>query len=298
MRAADGEAKFQLAVKHHLANRWVEAAEIYEKLRPEMAADFRLNHLLGALRQQQGRPAEALPLLERACRIRPSSGPTQMCLGLALLGMGRHADAEKALLAAVALDPKSHETWANLGAAKAMRGQIDQAIDAFGRSVELNPTYAHGWTAMGSALYLLGRAQEAIACHTKALALDPASPRARGARAQAWQGCQCLEESLADFDAQLALSPAHHESRSFRLYLLNFRDELSREALFAEHRAYGAAVEAEAEATASQRRIVRPPGRGGRLRVAFLSPDFRSHSVAAYFFEAAAGSSRPHRNSR
>ena len=59
MRAAEREAKFQSAVRQHLAGRWAEAAEIYENLRPTMPDDFRLNHLLGALRQQQGRAAEA-----------------------------------------------------------------------------------------------------------------------------------------------------------------------------------------------------------------------------------------------
>ena len=49
-------------------------------------------------------------------------------------------------------------------------------------------------------------------------------------------------EAIADFDAHLARHPAHHEARSFRLLLLNYRDDLSPEGPFAEHLAYGRAV--------------------------------------------------------
>jgi predicted O-linked N-acetylglucosamine transferase (SPINDLY family) len=156
-------------------------------------------------------------------------------------------------------------------------------MDAFQHAVKIKPDYARGWTGLGSSLHLAGRAAEAIACHTRALELDPCQPVARFARAQSFQACHCIDESLADFDEHLKLRPEHHEARSFRLFVLNYRDDLSREALFAEHLAYGRAVESATEHAVPSRWQNQPdPER--RLRIAFLSPDLRTHSVA-FFIE-------------
>jgi protein O-GlcNAc transferase len=273
------QAELQSAVSHHLAERYEEAARIYERIRARAPNDFQVNHLLGALRHQQGRAREALPLLERARRSLPRSAPTLMCLGLVLSSLGRHAEAEKALGASLTLAPGESEAWLNLGAIYAVSGRTEEALASFRRAVALKGDCAAAWVGMGSVLHASGRSGEAIECQNRALQLDPQSTKARFARAQALLALQRPAEALADFDAHLALRPDHHQARSFRLFLLNYRDDLSREALLAEHLAYGRAVESAAPV---RRPPANEPDPGRRLRVAFLSPDLRGHSVA-YF---------------
>lgn len=268
----------------HIGRQFGKAEAIYERLLRSNPYDFRLNHLLGALRQEQGRPAEALVFLEKACRLRPLSAPTFMCRGLALDSLGRHVDAEKSLLTAVGMDGQNFDLWSNLGAHYLIVGRVPEAIDGFKRAIALKPDYAHAWTGLGSALHLSGRPQEAVVCHSRALELDPAQYRAQFARAQALQACHCVEEAIADFDAHLIQRPDHHQARSFRLFLLNYRETYSREALGAEHLAYGRAIEADIDRQGGPRDFSRRERRPGKLRIAFLSPDFRTHSVA-FFIE-------------
>ena len=294
-------------MKSHLAGDWRAAETVYERIVAEAPDDFQANNLLGSLRLLQGRPREAFVRLAKARRLQPLSAPTTMCLGIALGALGRHNEAEKTLRVAVALDPKSYEAWANLGGQYLAMGRQQEAVGCYGRALKCNPGYAAGWTGLGTAFLFMGRGGAAVTCHTRALELDPRQPRARFARAQAWQACQCVDEALADFDAHLAMRPDHHEARSFRLFLLNYRADLSREEIFAEHLKYGKAVEqsivpkpldsistalsAEASAKADPG-VVAAVGRAfakasaleRRLRVAFLSPDFRTHSVA-FFIE-------------
>src|SRR5580658_2762918 len=116
MLSSAQQKELQSAVAHHLADRFDEAAAIYERLRARAPEDFQVNHLLGALRHQQGRAREALPLLEKARRSLPRSAPTLMCLGLVLSALGRHREAEKALGASLTLAPNNPEGWSNLGA--------------------------------------------------------------------------------------------------------------------------------------------------------------------------------------
>ena len=268
----------------HLARQFGKAQAIYERLLRARPYDFQLNHLLGALRQEQGRPREALELLEKACRLRPLSAPTFMCRGLALDSLGRHADAERSLRAAVGMDPGNFDLWGNLAAHYVIVGRMPEAIDAFKRSIALKPDYAHAWTGLGTALHLSGRPEEGVVCHTRALELEPRQIRAHFARGQAYQACHSVAEAIADFDAQLVINPDHHQARSFRLFLLNYGEGLSREALFAEHLAYGRAIEAEVARAGGSRDFSTRVRRPGKLRIAFLSPDFRVHSVA-FFIE-------------
>ena len=268
----------------HLARQFGKAQAIYERLLRARPYDFQLNHLLGALRQEQGRPREALELLEKACRLRPLSAPTFMCRGLALDSLGRHADAERSLRAAVGMDPGNFDLWGNLAAHYVIVGRMPEAIDAFKRSIALKPDYAHAWTGLGTALHLSGRPEEGVVCHTRALELEPRQIRAHFARGQAYQACHSVAEAIADFNAQLVINPDHHQARSFRLFLLNYGEGLSREALFAEHLAYGRAIEAEVARAGGSRDFSTRVRRPGKLRIAFLSPDFRVHSVA-FFIE-------------
>jgi protein O-GlcNAc transferase len=297
MSPAKFQAQLQAAVTHHLAGRWDEAARLYENLRLAHPADFQVNHLLGSLRQQQGRPAEALVLLEKARRSNPRSAPTLMCIGLVLDALGRRQEAETALRESLRLDPKSAEAWVNLGSLQTVAGRLTEAIASIRHAVELKPDYAHGWTALGTAVHLAGRGGEAISHHTRALELEPGNATARFARAQALFSCHRPAEALADFETHLARRPQHLQALSYRLLLLNYRDDLTREQVFAAHVAYGRAVEAAmapAAPSATKNPELKtpiaglpappPPAVARRLRVAFLSPDLRTHSVA-FFLE-------------
>ncbi len=283
MLSADQSSQLAVAVEHHLAGRWADAEGIYARIHAAAREDFQINHLLGVLRHQRGRSGEALPLLKKARRLMPRSAPTAMCYGLALAALGRRDEAEAALRIAVNLDPAGAEGWVNLGAHYAVDGRTAESIGCFQRAIAATPGYAAAWTGLGAVLHLEGRSAEAIDCHSKALELEPDNRRARFGRAQALQACHRTEEAEADFEAHLRLRPEHHEARSFRLFLLNYRDDLSREALAEEHRAYGRAVEAEI-GPAPEPDFGQEPSPARRLRIAFLSPDLRTHSVA-YFLE-------------
>jgi predicted O-linked N-acetylglucosamine transferase (SPINDLY family) len=276
--------RMRAAAEHQIAGRFREAGEIYESLHAAAPGDFQVNHLLGVLRQQQGRPAEAVALLTRARRSVPFSAPTVMCLGLALDGLGRHSEAEKMLRLSIRLDPRPAEALVNLGAHFGKLGQAEEAIKHYRRALELQPGYPEAWTGLGTVLHLAGRSSEAVSCHTRALQLDPRDRQAHFGRGQSLQALNRIDEALADFDAHLALRPEHHEARSFRLFLLNYRDDLSREALFAEHRAYGLAVEEDVRGSPEPPPFAQDPDPGRRIRLAFLSPDMRGHSVS-YFLE-------------
>ncbi len=270
---------FEAAYAHHQAGRLTQAVTLYRRLRSVAPRDYRVLHIGGAALFQLNQPAEAVEWLNLAARQQPKSGATRMCLGLALARLGRPDSAEEQLRAAVRLDPGNAEALCNLGSFLLVNGRTDEGIATLRQSVAARPGDAHAWSSLGSALLATGQAEAALDAQNHALAVAPQHLKARSARAQALYACRRLPEALADFEAVIAADPAEHEARSFRLLLLHYVDGLPRERLAAEHAAYGRAV-----APAAPRARPRRAGTARPLRVAWFSPDFRTHSVA-FFFE-------------
>ena len=284
MSPVQAQALLQQGLVHHQAGRLTAAAGLYAQIYRVLPRHFEALHLAGAAALQLDRATEARDLLHRAAQLRPDSAATLMCLGLACAALGQCTEAAQHLRKSVKLDARNHEAWSHLASVLVLSGQLDEAAACYRRCIELKPNFAQGWTGLGSVLQLQGQPHEAIAHHTKALQLEPSHPKARFARAQAYQACHDLPRSLADFEAHLAQHPQHHEARSYRLFILNYSSALSREQLFAEHLAYGRAVEATTKLPVSPSSAARNVEPEKRLRVAFLSPDLRSHSVS-FFLE-------------
>ncbi|ATC64237.1 hypothetical protein CMV30_09865 [Nibricoccus aquaticus] len=288
MSQARAQALLQQALAHHQAGRIPAAAALYAQLRTLAPRSFEAHHLGGAAALQLNQPADAEKLLTRALALNPRSPGTLMCHGLALAALGRNTDAEKSLRASLQLDPNNHETLSHLASLLVITGRLDEAAATYERCLKSKPNYAQAHSGLGSVRQLQNRADEAIALHTRALALDPAHPKARCARAQSYQSAHRTAEALADFEAHLAHNPHDLEARSYRLMLLNYSDTLSREQLFAEHRAFGQAASAAAKKTparpTSAPAIPTPDTPHKKISLAFLSPDLRTHSVA-YFLE-------------
>lgn len=81
----------------------------------------------GAFLIRQGRTADALPLLEKAVKVKPKSGRAHAELGKALLDAGKAEAAAKSLQRAVALDPSAWATRLILGRAYLQLGRAQEA---------------------------------------------------------------------------------------------------------------------------------------------------------------------------
>ena len=310
-------AKLQLilqeAIAHHRAGRLDAADQGYARARAAAPRNFDALQLSGLVAYQQGRPADAVVLLRRARALNPNSALCEMRLGLACAALGDHAAAEVHLRAALALEPGLAEAWGHLGATLKQQGRLAEARAAWERSLVLKPgcgevhdwlgalisetegfpaavphfrravacplSQAVSWANLGVALAQSGEPAEAHTCFDRALALDPSHRLALTGRAFLRQEAHRIPEAIAEYDAVLALHPRLHEVRSSRLLALHYLEEVSREELFAAHAAFGAAVD-----EGQSRGFPNRPDADRRLRVAFLSPDLRAHSVA-YFLE-------------
>jgi predicted O-linked N-acetylglucosamine transferase (SPINDLY family) len=304
----------QEALDLHRAGRLDEAAVRYAHVRAAAPGNFDAAHLAGTLELQRGRAAEAVPILEAARRLEPKSAVCAMRLGAAFNALGRAAEAEAALRVAARLDPKLPEAWLHLGHALEQLGRMDdaaaaaeralsvkpdhaEACDYLGailvatrghaaaephlvRAVELQPGFARAWCNLGICRVYLGRLTDAIGCFNRALALDPKLHHAYAGRGLALERCHRLREAVEDYARAVRGNPKDWQARSARLMAMHYLDGVSRGDLFSEHAAFGAAVGSVREAAPAMGNDPRP---GRRLKVGFLSPNLRTHSVACFF---------------
>jgi tetratricopeptide (TPR) repeat protein len=89
----------------HRQGRLAEAEHIYSAIVACMPDHFDALHLLGVLRQEQSRPAEALSLIAAALRLNARSAEAHANYGIVLDGLGRHAEALESFERALALEP-------------------------------------------------------------------------------------------------------------------------------------------------------------------------------------------------
>jgi predicted O-linked N-acetylglucosamine transferase (SPINDLY family) len=202
----------------------------------------------GQFLQAQGRLEEAIVSYGSGLKFSPKNLSALNNLGACLLLKAQPAQAIPYFQAAAAAMPTSPKPPNNIGAALKEVGQIDQAIVQFRRAIEIDPTYADAHCNLGGAYASLADHEAAIAAYRRTLEIDPAF---------AGVGSNLL---LA------MLSPA----------------DISAAQLLAEHKAWNDQHAMQLTRAAASHGSIHLVAR--RLRVGYVSPDFREHSVR-YFIE-------------
>lgn len=256
-----------------------DAAAKYADVRTRDPKAFEGWHYGGMAALLLGQAGTAEELLAQAVALNPASTQTALGLGVARIAKGDPAGAETVLRDVTTRQPQLADAWHYLALALETQDQHALAVEARQRAVKLKPSFVEGWSTLGATLSTLGRHSEALVCFVKALQLDPKDARARMGRAMVLYKTHRVPAAAAEFSAVLARDPTQFEARSFRLMALNNLPDVPREQVLLEHQAYGRAAGAAVPTAWSN-----PPEPGRRLRVAFLSPDLREHSVA-YFIE-------------
>ncbi|MCF8177616.1 MAG: hypothetical protein K9J74_03830 [Sulfuritalea sp.] len=104
-------------------------------------------------------------------RVLPSHPFVLKSLSFALIGLKRHDEALTILGQAIGFDDQDPELHNNLGIALSSLMRSDMALDAFNRALELNPGDAEIWKNKGQAFCITNRWNEAIPCLFKAVEL-------------------------------------------------------------------------------------------------------------------------------
>ncbi len=162
------------AWKLHQSGQLEEAIGIYRRavaIAPDYAE---IHNNLGNALRSAGQPADAVASLRRAAKLKPDAATVHTNLGLALAELNRFEEAALSHRRALRLQPDLALAHNNLGIALLELGKIEEASASFRRAIELNPDIAEAYANLGDALRISGRFEEASADPRRAQRLDEA----------------------------------------------------------------------------------------------------------------------------
>lgn len=201
---------------------------------------------LGVALVRLGQPAQAEPVLREALRLRPDSEPVLTTLAGVLHELGRHQDAEAVARRAVACTDAGPEAWVNLGTVLLTRADLTGAATAYEQALGLAPRHPLATYNLAHLRAAQWRMTEAIDGFRRAVDLDP------------------------------NYGPAWH---SYLMHLL-YSADTSERAIYEAHVRWGRGLHRGQPAATPSQRPTRAHDR--RIRVGYVSADFRAHSCAAF----------------
>lgn len=179
-------------------------------------------------------------------------------------------------------NPCSVDLLLERGIHSARLGDLLTSIDYFRKALEIAPDSPGLHSNLGLSLQKCGRLSEAIECFRKALELEPSLSAAWHNLGNALNELGLVENGSDAYRCCLANAPDDAAARSDFLLSLNYRQDVSPEYVYEEHREWarrhGLGRDRMPEAPAIWKMS------GARLRIGYLSPNFCRHSVA-YFIE-------------
>jgi protein O-GlcNAc transferase len=211
-----------------------------------MVAEFHLCHARALLERQ--RPDECAAAARRALALEPSALGHKL-LASAYSRMWSESQAAEEFAKALELSPGEAPLWSSLGIARLRSDDLEGAMAALRAAVDLDPNFVDGWLNLARAFAHHGATDEAVSLMRRARDLAPDSP---------------------DLNSSL-------------LFELNELPSAMPDEVFGEHRRWGKRLIELVGSSITNHATDPDPDR--RLRIGYVSGDFRRHPVA--FFSAA-----------
>lgn len=308
---------YNMGISYAALGRFPEAERAYRRaiaLKPDLVEAL---HLLARLLQHQGKLDEAVDCFERAVIHAPMNAVICKDLGDTRMMQGQHEQAIALFQKAVELLPDYAAAWNNLGDAQLTSGDLEAATDSLQKAICRKPDLFPAYMNLGKIHLLYGNVEKAVSCYDEAISIAPDNPLLyfikgttlleNGKIAEAREALNKiipLDAGYPDVYRQIALTYYYQGAHDKMLEVYhaacrcNPDDELHNLGLlscimdyvsgpdpaevFDVHRRFGILFESGLQNV--MKTHPNSTNKNRRLRIGYVSGDFRRHSVS-FFLE-------------
>jgi predicted O-linked N-acetylglucosamine transferase (SPINDLY family) len=315
LKALELNELLNAAIGAHQAGDFSRAEGLYREIISRDPGNADAVHLLGVVAGQSGRTAESVELISRAIGLRPHFAEAMGNLANALRDQGlldepiawyrkaialmpdfaeahnnlgnalrSRGDVDEAIACyrqAIAMMPEFVTAHRNLAAALLQRSDIDGSIDSWRKAIALSPDSADAHSQLSAALRMRGDLGEAIAAARKAIALNPRDWRAHTILGNALKDSGCMDEAIGEYRQSMLCDEKQPAPMSNIILALHYQPSSTARTIFAECARWADRYAAAPQGAVKSHGNPRDPGR--RLKIGYVSPDFKLHAVAFFF---------------
>jgi len=304
----------QGAIQLHQAGRFKRAGEIYRRILDIQPQHVDALHLLGVVDHQLAYYPQALNLIRKAIGISPNVGVFYNSLGKVLFALGKLSEAVEQYGKALSLQPGFPEAYYNLGEALCAADRLDEAASCIEQLLEYKPDFYAAYTILtevlsrkgeaekalvrcqkaliahpgneiliccvGTALSKLGRIEEGITHYQHTLKTKPDFAEAHHNLGNAFATQGKAELAIAHYKQAVVLKPSFADTNSGLLMALNYLPDQDSASIYSAHLEFAKRHEEPLAEFIKPHPYNRSLRR--RLRVGYVSSDFRQHAVAHF----------------
>lgn len=269
---------------HSQAARWLEAAACYRNALMDNPNIPEAHYSLGFALQALGRRDDAIAAYLNAAVLKPDFAPAHNNLGNIMMSQNRFKEAEECYRKALAADPDLPQAQFNLGLVLRGLNRVTEAEACFRAACTLSPSYAEAWKSLRGVLAAQGRTEESLHAFRQfeSLAAPSADLVVNGLVTARQLGDfererRYLEQSLA-----WEFQPADLKELSQLISNIQFFDVApSRiKALYRRYSDLAGKLHTPAVPLLPPKRT-----KGAKIRIGYLSPDFRAHVMGRLMHE-------------
>jgi FkbM family methyltransferase len=280
---------------------------------------------LGNLYRELGDPGKASESYQKSIDLQPDNVDALKGLGETCLELGRTDEAVKHLERASELNPVNSAILFSLAGAFHRRRERDKAAEFYRKVLDQDPDNADAWNNLGTALIDSGNVEEGVSVLRQGATLNPNSPEIHYNIGKGLERLDRLGEALSSYEKSLDLNPhfstawnnignIHKDQgncekalsyyrtalknsssdttvskippsgiHSNLLFTMHYSEAIDPDKIFNQHREWESTHASSLKEYIPAHENDVSPNR--RLRIGYVSPDFRSHSVA-YFMQS------------
>jgi protein O-GlcNAc transferase len=270
------------ALADYQAGNFQHAIHLLEKILKKLPNDAELLHFLGTLYAQSENYDLAIQHIKKSLQFNLGNADAYLALGILTQQKGLIEEAEYYYKKVIQMNANSVEAYSNLGIILKQKRQFNEAIACFYKAIQIDSNLIPVYYDLAGTLVDTMKLDEAINICNKILQINTADVFAYYILGNILMTQGKLCEAEICFQRAIQINPYELKPYQAFLMLMSYSRKYSIHTIFNEHLKFARQFEEPLHSKISSYTNERTLDR--KLKIGYVSPDFKSHSVA-FFIE-------------